>query len=221
VADTRACEQCGTTFVPRREHARFCSARCRVAWNRETLSIPAVEMSALQWSLAAMSDATERLAAVSVQDRSRAFAIVRDAVWWVTIVDATLVRYHPDAYDGVLAGQSPKERQLIEGTLGGLRFVRNRIGLDVDLADLLGPGAGPPGHGRGHIVAWTWKLVTAPESSSLSPRGRAWELARHRAYQKHLAGNSIRETFSRAAAFLTLTAANVPSVTKMSAHADR
>jgi endogenous inhibitor of DNA gyrase (YacG/DUF329 family) len=221
VADTRACEQCGTTFVPRREHARFCSARCRVAWNRETLSISAVEMSALQWSLAAMSDATERLAAVSVQDRSRAFAIVRDAVWWVTIVDATLVRHHPDAYDGVLAGQSPKERQLIEGTLGGLRFVRNRIGLDVDLADLLETGAGRPGHGGGHIVAWTWKLVTAPESSSLSPRGRAWERARHRAYQKHLAGHAIGETFSQAAAFLSLTAANVPSITKISAHAGR
>jgi hypothetical protein len=180
-----------------------------------------VEMSALQWSLAAMSDATERLAAVGVQDRSRALAMVREAVWWVTIVDATLVRHHPDAYDGVLAGQIPAMRRRIEGTLGGLRFVRNRIGLDVDLADFLDPGAGPPGHGEGHLVAWTWRLVTAPESSSLSPRGRAWELARHRAYQKHLAGHPVGETFSRAAAFLTLTAANVPSITKTSAHADR
>jgi hypothetical protein len=178
-------------------------------------------MSALQWSLAAMSDATDRLAALRVQDRARAFAMVREAVWWVTILDATLVRHHPDAYDGVLAGQALAERRLIEGTLGGLPFVRNRIGLDVDLADVLETGAGRPGHGGGHIVAWTWKLVTAPESSSLSPRGRAWELARHRAYQKHLAGHPIRETFSQAAAFLTLTAANVPSITKMSAHADR
>jgi hypothetical protein len=34
-AGTRQCEQCGTPFVPRREHARFCSAHCRAAWNRE------------------------------------------------------------------------------------------------------------------------------------------------------------------------------------------
>jgi hypothetical protein len=35
VADIRDCEQCGTRFVPRREHARFCSAGCRAAWNHE------------------------------------------------------------------------------------------------------------------------------------------------------------------------------------------
>ena len=34
VTDSRNCEQCGVLFTPRREHARFCSARCRVAWNR-------------------------------------------------------------------------------------------------------------------------------------------------------------------------------------------
>ena len=39
---------------------------------------------------------------------------ISEAVWWVTMVDATLVRHHPDAYDGVLAGQSPTERQLVE-----------------------------------------------------------------------------------------------------------
>ncbi|MGH3159200.1 MAG: hypothetical protein ACRDNF_21865 [Streptosporangiaceae bacterium] len=36
-----------------------------------------------------------------------------------TIVDATLVRYYPDAYDGVLAGRSAQERRLIEDTLAG------------------------------------------------------------------------------------------------------
>jgi len=29
VADSRSCEQCGAAFVPRREHARFCSGECR------------------------------------------------------------------------------------------------------------------------------------------------------------------------------------------------
>ena len=54
--------------------------------------------------------------------------MVSDAVWWVTIVDATLVRHHPDAYDAVMTGQVPAQRALVEGTLAGLRFVRNRIG---------------------------------------------------------------------------------------------
>jgi hypothetical protein len=31
---TKTCEQCGGPFPARREHARFCSARCRVAHNR-------------------------------------------------------------------------------------------------------------------------------------------------------------------------------------------
>ena len=31
---TRNCEQCGREFTAVRDHARFCSARCRVYWNR-------------------------------------------------------------------------------------------------------------------------------------------------------------------------------------------
>ena len=59
VADIRDCEQCGTSFVPRREHARFCSARCRAAWNREHMGDPAAGASALVWSITAMSETTQ------------------------------------------------------------------------------------------------------------------------------------------------------------------
>jgi 3-oxoacyl-[acyl-carrier protein] reductase len=45
---------------------------------------------------------------------------VGDAVWWVTIVDATLVRYHPQAYDCVPARRATADRRLIEDTLAGL-----------------------------------------------------------------------------------------------------
>ena len=51
---------------------------------------PAVEMNALQWSITAMRDATERLPRVRPWDRPRAFAVIGEAVWWVTIVDGTL-----------------------------------------------------------------------------------------------------------------------------------
>jgi hypothetical protein len=61
MADIRNCEQCGTSFVPRREHARFCSARCRAAWNREHMGDLKAGASALRWSITAMIDTTERL----------------------------------------------------------------------------------------------------------------------------------------------------------------
>ena len=219
MADIRNCEQCGTLFAPRREHARFCSVRCRVAWNRGTMGGPAGEVSALLWSITAMSDTTERLPRVRAGDRARSFAVIGEAVWWVTIVDATMVRHHPDAYDAVMAGQVPAERRLIEGTLAGLRFVRNQIGHEADLAEFIEPGA--PGHaaGDGRITAWTWKLVPEPAVASLPPRGQAWEMTRYRAYQAQLAGHTIAEIFGRATEFLELAAANAPSITDVSAHA--
>ena len=219
MADIRNCERCGTSFVPRREHARFCSARCRIVWNREHMGDLKAGASALQWSSSAMSDATERLPGARALERPRAFAVIGEAVWWVTIVDATLVRYHPDAYDSVMMGQTPAQRQLVEGALAGLRFVRNRIGDEAGLAEFIEPATAGPGAGEGRITGWTWKPVPEPALTALSPRGRAWEMTRYQAYQAHLAGHTIGETFGRAAEFLKLAAANEPSVTGASVHA--
>jgi hypothetical protein len=219
MADIRNCEQCGALFAPRREHARFCSVRCRVAWNRGKMGGPAGEVSALLWSITAMSDTTERLPRVRAWDRPRAFAVIGEAVWWITIVDATLVRHHPDAYDAVMAAQVPAKRRLIEGTLAGLRFVRNRIGHEADLAEFIEPSAPGPGAGDGRVTAWTWKSVPEPALASLPPRGQAWEITRYRAYQAQLAGHTIGEIFGRATEFLKLAAANAPSITDVSAHA--
>jgi hypothetical protein len=44
-------------------------------------------------------------------------------------------------------------------------------------------------------------------------------MTRYQAYQAHLAGHTIGETFGRAAEFLKLAAANEPSVTGASVHA--
>src|SRR5437899_12165229 len=115
MADIRNCEQCGTAFVPRREHARFCSAPCRAVWDREHTGDLKAGASALVWAITAMSDTTGRLPRVRAADRPRALAVIGEAVWWVTIVDATLVRHHPQAYDAVMAGQSAAQRELTEG----------------------------------------------------------------------------------------------------------
>jgi hypothetical protein len=37
-----------------------------------------------------------------------------------------------------VAGQAPADRDLTEGTLAGLRFVRNQIGDEADLAEFVG-----------------------------------------------------------------------------------
>ena len=204
-------------FTPRREHARFCSVCCRVTWNREKIGDPAAETTALQWSITAMSDATERLARVRAWDQERGFAVIAEAVWWVTIVDATLVRHHLDTYDRVLAGHPEAEQRLIEETLAGLRFVRNRMGHDADHVDVIKPGTRRPGRDGDRITASTWKPVPEPAPGSLSARGQAWEMTRYRAYQAQLAGHTIGETFSRAAAFLSLTATKTAAITKVSA----
>jgi hypothetical protein len=225
MAESRQCERCGKEFEPQREHARFCSARCRVAWNRENWnrvnreqrwgsenwgqdqqSGLVAEASALGWAITAMRDTTERLGKVRASDRAQAFAVVGEAVWWVTIVDATLVRYYPDEYDSALQGMSTTRRRLTEGTFGGLRFVRNRMGYYVDHADFIRPTAGKDGKGDAPITEWTWRSLPAPETETLPARGQEWELSRHQAYQGWLAGRPVGGTFQCAAAFLDLAA---------------
>jgi hypothetical protein len=221
VAETRDCEQCGASFVPRREHARFCSPSCRAAWNREHSGDLKAGMSALQWSITAMNDAALRISQVAAWDQARAFAAIGEAVWWVTIVDATLVRHHLDAYDRIMADRTPAQRQLIEQTLAGLRFVRNRIGDEADLAEFIEPSQDSQDSSAGWITGWTWKPVPESKVAKLSPHGRAWEVSRYQAFQAQLAGHSIGETFGRATAFLKRAVTDAPALTDDSAQAGR
>jgi anti-sigma B factor antagonist len=198
VADSRRCEQCGATFVPAREHARFCTSGCRAAWNRDHLGDPVVEASALTWSMAAMNEAAARLPLV--KDQPRAFAAIGEAVWWITMVDATLVRHNLGAYDTVMAAHTPAERRRISETLAGLRFVRNWISRAAGPDEVIETGTGTR-----RITHWTWKPVPGPDLARLPPRAQAWEQSRYRAYHARLAGHTIGETFGQAVTFLTLT----------------
>jgi hypothetical protein len=237
MAETRRCERCGKEFEPKREHARFCSARCRVAWNRENWNqVNRVQQkwgsenwadetrgprntgtSALRWSLTAMRDTTERLGRARASDRPQAFAVIGEAVWWVTIVDATLFRYYPEDYDAALAGLPDQERQATEATFAGLRFVRNRMGYHADHADFIQPCIDESGRGDAPITEWTWRPLPVPAVATLPPRGQEWELSRYEAYQELLAGHNVGETFGRTAEFHDLVvstaqaAADAPS----------
>jgi hypothetical protein len=218
MTDVRRCDQCGTAFVPRREHARFCSGRCRLRWNHGQPGDPVTELSALAWSVIAMDDMTRRLPLVGAGDRLRALAVIGEVVWQVTIVDATLVRYYPDLYDGILAEQPRADRRRIEGTLSGLRFVRNRLRDQAAYGDFVSwPGGS--GSGGGPVTAWEWQPVPEPALASLSPSGRSWETTRYGDYRVFLARRAVGETFGPATAFLSLAASAAPAVAGISAPA--
>ncbi len=211
MADGRACEQCGTQFTPRREHSRFCSAACRVAWNKVHAGHASVSPAALGWSLTAMSEATARLAYTGVQgqgaaDARHAAVAVSDAVWWVTIVDATLVRYHPDSYDATLDALPQPEQEEIEQTLAGLRFVRNQMGVYLDPAEFIRASA--PAMSDPRDIALAWNPLPPPQPGEMSASGQEWERSRYKAYQERLADHGVPQTFTRAARFLRHAAAN-------------
>ena len=205
VVEFRECVQCGAPFTPRREHARFCSARCRMAWNREHVGVAAAPAVAIDWSVTAMTEAAARLAVSEGWDQARLAAAVGEATWWVTLVDATLVRYHPRDYERALACKAARRRKT-EETLEGLRYVRNQLGRSADPAGFVYPAAG----GDDGALAWAWCPLPEPVLDDLGASARQWELSRYRAYQARLAGRDIARTFTRCADFLA-EAASVTS----------
>jgi hypothetical protein len=253
MVEVRACEQCGTEFTPRREHARFCSTRCRLAWTPGDARQATVSVAALDWAVNAMIEVTSRLdgrngadasdspvtgrgavtdrgavtgrgpvgggsapASAPAPDLRHAAIAVSEATWWVTLVDATLVRYFPGGYDAVLDAQPAPGRAEIEHTLAGLRYVRNQMGVHLDPDEFLRAAAANGNAGEA-APAWTWSPLPEPVTQELSPRGEEWERSRYRAYQDWLAGRAITHTFALAAGFLRMAAASFPPESSLTA----
>jgi hypothetical protein len=171
-----------------------------MTWNREHAGVAAAPAVAIDWSVMAMTESAGRIAAAGTWDLSRLAAAVGETVWWVTLVDATLVRYHPRDYEKALAGSSVRRRKT-EETLEGLRYVRNQLGKSVDPAGFVRADAGDDG-----AVTWTWRPLPEPDLARLRSRARQWELSRYRAYQARLAGRAIARTFTRCTEFLVQAA---------------
>ena len=205
VAEVRECAQCATTFTPVREHARFCSPRCRMAWNREHAGVAAAPAVAIDWSVIAMTEAAGRLTMAGDWDVHRVAAAVGETVWWVTLVDATLVRYHPRDYESALASKAVRRRKT-EGTLAGLRYVRNQLGKSVDPAEFVHRAVDGAG-------GWAWRPLPEPGLEGLAHRSRQWELSRYQAYQGRLAERDIAGTFARCTEFLAQAAGLVSQST--------
>jgi hypothetical protein len=201
MVEVRRCVQCGAAFEPRREHARFCSAACRIMWNRQHTRGQLTGDTALSWSVSAMNDTVQRLGKATGLDVPEALALVSESVWWVTMVDATMIRYHEAAYDRVLSGLGQAARRTTEGIFSGLRFVRNWMGFHADPADFIQPQPGPDG-GEAPIAAWTWNSLPALQLGAVAPGGRRWEAARYRHYSAYLARQPVGDTMTRTATFL-------------------
>ena len=173
-----------------------------MAWNREHAGVAAAPAVAIDWSVTAMTEAAGRLASAGAWDQPRLAAAVGETVWWVTLVDATLVRYHPRDYERALGGKDVRRRKT-EETLEGLRYVRNQLGRSVDPADFVSLAVGDGG-----ATTWTWHPLPEP-GVGLAPRARRWELNRYHAYQARLAGRDIARTFTRCTEFLAQAASRV------------
>jgi hypothetical protein len=169
-----------------------------MAWNRDHAGLASAPAIAIQWSVTAMAEAAERLTAIGPGDLGHLSAAVGETVWWVTLVDATLVRYHPRDYEKALADKAVRRRKT-EETLEGLRYVRNQLGKSADPAAFIQPDGGD-------ATTWTWRPQPDPGLGELTPRARQWELSRYRAYQARLAGHDIARTFARCTAFLAQAA---------------
>jgi hypothetical protein len=226
VTEVRECAQCGAAFTPRREHARFCTARCRMAWNREHDGVAAAPVAAIDWSVIAMAEAADRFAWATEWDLAHAAAAVSEIVWWITLVDATLVRYQPGGYEHTLAALGPGRRRKTEETLAGMRYVRNQLGCSVDPACLIrsfrraGDGAAP-GSGKepgtsgdrtggkhaGGARAWRWNPMPEPALAQVPEETLRWEMSRYHAYQARLAERDVARSFARCAGFLERAAA--------------
>jgi hypothetical protein len=152
-------------------------------------SVPA---TALDWSLQAMLEATNRVNMVHASTVSQAFAAIGESVWWITMVDDNIRARYGKAYNRAAKGTVPHPGE----TMRGLRSVRNRIGHEVEVVDFIVAIGSRSDRGDGRISAWAWQSVPSPRSRA--PR----EVASHRAYETALAGNNIVHTFGLASGFL-------------------
>jgi hypothetical protein len=171
-----------------------------MAWNREHAGVAAAPAVAIDWSGIARTEAAGRLATAGTWDLHRVAAAVGETVWWVTLVDATLVRYHPRDYESALASKAVRRRKT-ELTLEGLRYVRNQLGKSVEPDEFVCPAVGDDGAG-----GWAWRPLPEPGLGGLAQRARQWELSRYRAYQGRLAERDIARSFARCTEFLAQAA---------------
>jgi hypothetical protein len=155
----------------------------------------------LRWSVSAMNGSIGRLYKATGTDLPEALAIVTEAVWWVTLVEASIQRSSQAAYNHTLLSLGSADRRATEGTFIGLRFIRNWLGAHADPANFIQPEHDDDGS-EAPVAAWTWTLLPTPELGTVSPRDRHADAVRYRDYCTYLARKPIGETMTSAVTFL-------------------
>ena len=170
-----------------------------MTWNDEHAGVAAAPAAAIDWSVTAMTEAARRLSSPGPRDLPRLADAIADAVWWVTLVDATLVRYHPRNYETTLGPQRPAARDRADPRRAAVRPQPARQVRRPRRPD-------HAGRSRGHPARLDMAVTAQPDVSGLGSRARQWELSRYHAYQARLAGRDVTAAFAWCAEFLALAA---------------
>jgi hypothetical protein len=173
--------QCGTSFTPRREHARFCSPRCRVAWNRHNACDPRPRPA--PWT-GPSPRCGKPPAAPGGHRLGPGQRVRRDQ-------RGRVVGHHSRRHLDAVSPGHPRPRPAVRAEPDGLRHRPRRL---QPAAPALAASRPRPGG-----------QYPNPRSDR-SRRAREWEMTRYRAHQAQLAGQPVGATFRRATAFLRLAA---------------
>jgi hypothetical protein len=134
--------------------------------------------TALDWSVAAMNAAADRVNRINAVGLAEAFAAIGEAVWWITVVDDNVRDRHGKAYRRATRATTPNPTD----TMRGLRSARNRICHEVEVVDFIVPIGSRPDRGDGRVSAWAWQSVPrpgvmphaiSPGTQPTNPRSRA------------------------------------------------
>ena len=193
MTETRKCEQCGTLFAPRREHARFCSARCRVAWNRQHAGDPPDrgERARLDHYRDAGHD---RPAAAGPGLGPAARLTPRSArpcggspwstpPWCATTRTSTTPCWRATTRP---SARSSRARSAGCGSCGTGWAITSTTPTSSSRS-------APPGApARARSRPGRWRSLPEPVLAGLPARGQEWEMTRYREYQARLAGPAGR-----------------------------
>ncbi len=146
--------------------------------------------SSVEWTVAAMNSAADRMRDVHWHDPVRAFATIGETLWWVCVLDEALQRRYGNRYL-FLRDADEHVKQL----LGGMRHARNRFAHSDEVLDFVEPSTlvGSNWSG-GYTVGWKWNVLPPV------PAGRGARGAQE--YSDKLEGQDVWQSLVRGLSFL-------------------
>ena len=121
----------------------------------EAESLDAVGQATVEWTVAAMNAAADRMRDVHWHDPGRAFATIGETLWWVCILDEVLGKRYGDRYFSMLDAD-----EHVKPLLAGMRHARNRFAHGDEVVDFVEVSAlvGSNWSG-GYTAGWRWCVL--------------------------------------------------------------